>query len=341
MKFRTLRYSLYGSLLLAAVSAAAGAQSSTKSAGAEALYEEARGLMKQGDFEHACPKFKQSYDLDQGGGTLLNLAECYEKQGKFASAWSTFKEAQVVAQRDGRSDRVDYAKKHLAVVEPKLSKITIKVPSEASEPGMTVTLDGAPLGAAAWGVGMPVDPGTHQVVASAPHKVTFERSVAIESGSSTLEIPKLDDAPEQTDKPRPIDTDTEKKPVANEAQSGSGQRTAGWVIGGAGVVALGVGGYFGLHAFSKWNERKDNCGGGCTSTAKTAGDQAKSAALISDVGIGLGLVAVGVGTYLVLHSQSTSEQSAKRTYAARQARALQVVPAFGPTGGGLLLRGAY
>src|SRR4051794_29684499 len=173
---------------VAGTAGAAGSDTSTKSAGAEALYEEARGLMKQGDFERACPKFKQSYDLDPGGGTLLNLAECYEKQGKFASAWSTFKEALVVAQRDGRSERVDYAKKHLAVVEPKLAKITIDVATEANEPGLTVTLDGNPLGAAAWGVGMPVDPGTHQVAASAPNKIRFEKAVVIESGSTRLEI---------------------------------------------------------------------------------------------------------------------------------------------------------
>src|SRR6185369_6195525 len=149
------RYSLCTALALsfvAGTAAAAGANASTNAAGAEALYEEARGLMKQGNFERACPKFKQSYDLDPGGGTLLNLAECYERQGKLASAWSTFKEALVVAQRDGRSERVDYAKKHLAIVEPKLSKITIEVAKEANVPGLTVTLDGAPLNAAAWGV---------------------------------------------------------------------------------------------------------------------------------------------------------------------------------------------
>jgi hypothetical protein len=297
--------------------------------------------MTQGDLERACPKFKQSYDLDPGGGTLLNLAECYERQGKFASAWSTFKEALVVAQRDGRSERVDYAKKHLAIVEPKLSKITIEVAKEANEPGLTVTLDGAPLGAAAWGVGMPVDPGTHQVTASAPNKVTFEKRVEIENGSSTLEIPKLADAAITAAKPRAIDHDTEKKPVTDEVATGNGRRTAGFVIGGVGIVALGVGSYFGLRAFSKWSEREDNCVGGCNSAAKTAGDDAKSAATAANIGIGVGLVAVGVGTYLLLSSPASSEPSARHTRGVRQARALEFLPTLGPTGGGLMLRGAY
>jgi len=347
VKSRTIRHSLCGSLLLIFVvgtARAAGSDASTKAAGAETLYEEARRLMKQGDFERACPKFKQSYDLDPGGGTLLNLAECYEKQGKFASAWSTFKEAQVIAQRDGRSERVDYAQKHLAIVEPKLSKITIEVPTEADEPGLTVTLDGAPLGAAAWGVGMPVDPGTHHVVASAPYKTRYEQSVEIDSGSTTLKIPKLADGSAAAVAPRAVDTDTEKKPVADEGttgRAGNGRRTAGFVIGGVGIVALGVGSYFGLRAFSKWSDREDNCVGGCNSRAKTASDDAQSAATAANVGIGLGLVAVGVGTYLVLSSKSASEPSVSHGRGAQQARGFQLLPALGPTGGGVLLRGAY
>lgn len=344
MKYRTIRHSLGASLALifvAGTAAATAPEASTKAAGAEALYEEARGLMKQGDYDRACPKFKQSHDLDPGGGTLLNLAECYEKQGKFASAWSTFKEALVIAQRDGRSERVDYAKKHLAIVEPKLSKITIEVPKEANEPGLTVTLDGAPLGAAAWGVGMPVDPGTHQVTASAPNKVAFEQSVEIENGSATLKIPKLADAPGATAGARAVDTDTEKKPVTDEAKAGSGKRTAGFVVGGVGIVALGVGSYFGMRAFSQWSDREDNCVGGCNSAAKSAGDDAKTAATISNIGIGLGVAAIGVGTYLILTSNSAGEPSASQRQSRREARALQFLPTLGPSGGGLVLRGAY
>jgi hypothetical protein len=341
VRYRKLRHSLSATLALSLVAGAAQAESSTRSAGAEALYEEARRLMTQGDLEHACPKFKQSYELDPGGGTLLNLAECYERQGKFASAWSTFKEALVMAQRDGRTERVDYAKKHLAVVEPKLSKITIEVAKEANVPGLTVTLDGTPLGAAAWGLGMPVDPGTHQVTASAPNKVSFEQRVEIESGSSTLAIPKLADAVAAAAGPRLVDTDTEKKPVTDEPATGSGRRTAGFVIGGVGIVALGVGSYFGLRAFSKWSEREDNCVGGCNSAAKSAGDAAQSAATVANIGIGLGLVAVGVGTYMVLSSKSGSEPSASRRHGVQQARALEFLPLLGPTSGGLLLRGAY
>jgi hypothetical protein len=337
---RTALHSACAAFVIALSAASAHAQTSKNAAGAEALYEQARGLMKQGDYEHACPKFKQSYDLDAGGGTLLNLAECYEKQGKFASAWSSFKEALVTAQRDGRAERVEYAKKHLAVVEPKVSKITIEVPSETNEPGLTVSLDGAPLGDAAWGVGMPVDPGAHQVTASAPNKQSYEQTVQVDNGSTSLKIPKLEPVPGSA-APIAVDQDVVKKPVTEVAPHGkSSQRTVGFIVGGAGIVALGVGSYFGLHAMSKWSDRKDNCNRNCTEAAKSAGDDAKSAALISDIGFGVGIVAAGVGTYLVLSAKS-SEPSSAHAGSARQARSLQVVPTWGPLGGGLLVRGNY
>jgi hypothetical protein len=323
----------------------AHADGSANPAVAEALYEEARSLMKQGKLDQACPKFQQSYDLDAGGGTLLNLAECYEKQGKFASAWSSFKEAQVQAQRDGRHERVDYAKKHIAAVEPKLSKVTIVVQNDASTPGLSVQLDGAELGSAAWNLSVPIDPGPHELTAAAPSKLTYDKhfEIAASSPSTTLTIPKLTDVPVATAAPpaRPVDQDVEKKAVPSEAAPSNSSRTVGYVLLGAGVVGIGVGSYFGLHSFSKWSERKDDCAHGCTADAKTAGDAARSAALVSDIGFGVGLIAAAVGTYLILSPKHASE-AGTATRQARAARAsVQLVPVLAAGGGGLWLRGDY
>ncbi len=326
-----------GALALASMlgSVHAHADGASNPAVAEALYEEARGLMKQGKVDQACPKFKQSYDLDPGGGTLLNLAECYEKQGKFASAWSTFKEAQVTAQRDGRRERVEYAKKHIAAIEPKLSKITIIVTSDASTPGLSVMLDGAELGAAAWGVGVPVDPGPHELSASAPNKASYQQHVDVSSATAatTLTIPQLADVPVAAPPPQLVDEGLKKMPVPSEPSVSNGSKTLGYVLVGAGVVGIGIGSYFGLRAFSKWSERKDDCVGGCTNAAKSAGDDAKSAALLSDVGFGVGVIAAGVGTYLLLSSKHSSELSS--------AKSVQLLPVVAAGGCGLWLRGSY
>ena len=95
----------------------ASAQAGQNQAAAQALYDEARKLVEAKNFAAACPKFKESYDLDPAGGTLLNLADCYERQGKPALAWTTFKDALVAAERDSNAGRVEFAKTHIAALE--------------------------------------------------------------------------------------------------------------------------------------------------------------------------------------------------------------------------------
>src|SRR5580765_1857550 len=69
---------------------------------AAALFREGKALMDKGDFAPACAKLEESQRLDPGGGTILNLALCHEKEGRFARSWSEFTEAVTVARRDGR-----------------------------------------------------------------------------------------------------------------------------------------------------------------------------------------------------------------------------------------------
>src|SRR5688500_4004572 len=51
---------------------------------AESLAEEARELMNAGEVSAACAKLAQSHRVDATLSTLLDLAECHEKEGKIA-----------------------------------------------------------------------------------------------------------------------------------------------------------------------------------------------------------------------------------------------------------------
>ena len=135
-------------------------------AAAEALFVEAQKLVKEKKYAEACPKFAESNRLDRGAGTLIHLADCYEKNKQTASAWATYKEAASAAQALGRADWQKLATQRSNALEPKLAKLTIKVSDPVDK--LEVTKDGAPYAQASWGVALPVDVGSHTVEASAP-----------------------------------------------------------------------------------------------------------------------------------------------------------------------------
>ena len=65
------------------------AQSAADKAAAEGLFDQGRASMQEGDFAKACGLLERSQHIDPGVGTLLYLAECYEKSGRTASARSS------------------------------------------------------------------------------------------------------------------------------------------------------------------------------------------------------------------------------------------------------------
>lgn len=287
-------------LILLSARTAGAEVSATERALARELFVQGRKLLAEKKFAEACPKLAESQRIDPAPGTLLNLAVCHEEEGKTATAWSEFNDALTLARRDGRGDRVRLAETHLKKLEPRLSRLALEVPAAARVPGLVVALDGTSLGEALWGSEVPIDPGHHVIEASAPGRKAWRAEVTLgaDADRKSLQVPELLLLPKPV-KPRP-------KPRPKPADTGKTQRLIGYGVGGVGVVALGIGGYFGLRAFSRWDDRNAHCSdAGCDPKGVEAGDDADTAATIADVGIGIGVVGVGVGTYLVLSAGSS------------------------------------
>ncbi len=258
---------------------------------AQSLFDEGRTLMKSGQYTQACPKLAESQRLDPALGTLLNLALCHRLEGRLATAWTEFHDAVGLARQQDRADREKYALAQLGEIEPHISQLTITLAPGAAEPTLEVTLDGTVVGEAALGTPIKIDPGTHHIEARARGKQTW--GVDVQVGA-----------------------DTDQKSIAISPLSATHvsmvsqgtKRTAGWIVGGAGVAALGVGVLSGLQASSKWSQRNDACVADVCSAAGLAADKnARRWATVTDVALALGAIGLGVGTYLVLTSGTRVE----------------------------------
>lgn len=315
---------------------------------AEQLFIDGKRLMAEGRFDEACPKLAESHRLDPGGGTILNLAMCHIAQGRYASAWAELREAIDIARTDGRPDREEFAQNELAKLEPKLSYLTILVERTAETPGLVVTVDGQSVGPAAWGARFPIDPATHEIVASAPGKKSRRASVKIGpvADHKAVSIAPLEGgAAEPTSSGgtpvAPTTVPAVPSPPAVDARSepSASGRTLGYVVGGVGVAALGAGSVAGVMALDKRSESDAFCRGELCTTQRGVdlNEDAQRLATYANIGIGAGLVGIAVGAYLLL-SSGGSDERAPRAVAPRR---LAFAPSFGLNASSLELSGTW
>ena len=314
---------------LATLAAPAFAQAGSK-ARAEALFEEAQALMKKGDLTAACPKFAASQKLDPAVGTLLNLATCYERQGKNASAWASFHDAETAAHRAGQEERAAFARRRAGDLDKKLSHVVIRVAQ--SNASLEVKLDGEVLDSSAWNDPLPIDPGQHALEVSAPGKRRWTTTVDIGTDPTQTEVavPALADEP-QNPPPPPLPVVPEIAPPP--PPSASPLRPIGIVVGAVGLVGVGIGIGFGINAKSKNDEALTHCPASPQCSDQQGVDlthDAQASATASTVAFIVGGVALATGITLFIVAPRPARGPTAR-----------LVPIFGSGLGGGAIGGTF
>src|SRR5512145_2755140 len=103
MRSRTRRVSVGIVMTTLLVGGYAHGQAGSDRVTARSLFDEARALVAAGKVADACPKFEESQRLDPGPGTLFNLADCYERSGRTATAWLTFLDVATAMRAGGQA----------------------------------------------------------------------------------------------------------------------------------------------------------------------------------------------------------------------------------------------
>ena len=258
---------------------------------AEALFQDGRDLLEKGQYTEACAKFAASQRVEPKLGTLLNLATCHEHEGQTATAWAEFVEAAARAERAEDTERVAFAHEHAANLEKQLARIVIASDAEA---GAALTLDGTSLEPSALGTAVPVDPGAHVLAATATGKQPWRTTFTVVAGPSEtrLDIPPLVPVPRLgLDTPLPA-------PLSNEHAS---RKLPGWVAIAIGAVGIGVGSYAGIRALSLRPAAQRECPTDtCAQSGLDRWSDVRTNANVSTVAFATGLVALGVGTWLLV-----------------------------------------
>jgi len=300
---------------------------------AEALFREGRDAMQRGEIATACKKFSESLQITKRPSTLLNLAQCEEQQTKLLSALAHWKEAlDLLPPND---ERVAVTKDRMATLEKKVPRLTIKL-EPGSPKGTRVTLDGRDVPDEGIGTPLPVDPGQHALSVIAPNRVDQRSTVTVIEGEKkevTLTAgAAMDDAPPATTGPKPAPT------APATGNDGSGRRTAGFVIGGVGLLALVGAGVTGIMVVANDSTIEDECPNQrCSSDGLDKISTSETLMVLNAIGLGVGVVGLGVGTVLVLTASSSAPERTGR--AAR--RSVSIAPVMGPAGGGAVVQGGF
>lgn len=283
---------------------------------AEALFDRGLALMQEGKYQEACTQLEESQRLEAGIGTMLYLAECYERLGKIATAWALFREAASAAGAEGQTERAQVGASRASVLEPRLPKLTVRVDASQAPEGLEITRDGVIVQSSLYGLEVPVNPGEHTIEARAPGRLPFRTVIALEEAAArAVDVPVLEVDPNAPVAVAPEAADvTLSSTDRSMPPRSSWQPTAGIVVGAAGVVAVGVGTFFGLRAISKKNDADARCeaagtpGASCADERGVAlNDEAQEAATLSNVLVigGAALVVTGVVLYLTAPSPET------------------------------------
>lgn len=324
-----------GALALAAALSVTPARAGDPAA-AEVLFRQGRQLLDSGQVDAACDKFRDSQALDPSSGTLLNLAACHLKQEKTSTAWAEFLAAARLARSQGKRAHEEEATRQASALESELSYLTLKVASPVS--GLEVRRDGELVQPSLFGTRVPIDPGPHTVTASAPGYESQELSahVAKARDEAIVSVPALTKL-RTTSTPPPPSAVESLPPHPDEAQPArahGSNSTLGWVVVGSGAGALIAGGVFGVLALSTNKDADKRCPShqDCDSQTISLQHRRDTQALIADIGVGVGLAAIGVGSWIIL------SQPKRETGSVQQLRATATVL---PGGGGLTMSGKF
>jgi hypothetical protein len=282
--------------------------------------ESARELMAEGDKKLAAKDAAGAYKAYAEAHRLMNVpttglevARVAESLGRFVEARDTCLLAAKLPTAPSEPKVFAKARRECAAlaesVGPKLATLELAIAGAPGGAIVTVEIDGVPTTTVSATLSRRVDPGKRHVVAHLDGYADAKGEVVLEPGSTQqlkLALSRASAAPPATSTPSAAAPPPVAPPAPADAAAEAPSRVPAYVAWGVGGVGLVVGTVFGVRAIGKKGDRDELCPGGrCTTQAGLDRDgEARSSALVSTVGVGVGVVGAAVGTWLFVRGGS-------------------------------------
>jgi len=305
MHLRSLKRLIGSSLVLASLSGLCAAPRVARAQGptadsdglkrAREQFGQALALQTGGDWAGALALLKEVAAVKPTPQVRFNIALCEERLGRLVAALGDYE----LAGADAQAQKADQVRQE---VDARLESLKARVPRVVVKRGQgadsaTISLDGVSLGDSVLDSPLPVDPGPHVVEGVASGFLPFKESFRVaEQQTATIEV-KLELAPVKTDPlPPPL-------PLLPPDPASQNLRTAGFIVGGAGIASLLASGAMFYLRHTAISDLDEQCGrdrANCPESARSIADRGKLYTTLGDVTLAVGAVGLGVGAVLVI-----------------------------------------
>jgi len=273
---------------------------------ADAARAEARTFASQGDeafaagrCDRAVPLWKKAEAKFHAPTLLFRIARCQVLLGKVVDAAATMEtianEKLAADAPDAWKDAQRDAKTELPAVRARIATIDVVVDARgiAATPVIVIDDAGQPAGRTSF----PVDPGSHRVRVTAKDG-RWEQTVQLADGEKkTVRV-----AMGLEQRPAPLPT----------------QKIVGYILGGAGMLSMAVGGIFGAKAVGDSHDLDAACGPtrkSCPGNQSSKIDSLKTESLISDLTVGGGAALFVAGAVVVLTAPAPKREEPRLYFA--------------------------
>jgi hypothetical protein len=296
---------------------------STRNA-ARSLASQGKEAFDKADYERACDLFHRAYTLVPAPTIALYEARALAKLRLLVEA----EEAYMRAARTGLDAEspepfrkaVHDAEDDLRALRARMPKVTIVTSGAgASDPQLSMTLDGRALTGALVGVELPIDPGQHTLRAVVPGgEPTALAFSVVEKQRQKVELAVAAGGEQAAVAPKPLAVAVPVAPKKTspelEQRPSPWQSRAGLIVGGVGVVGVATGVITGLMAGSRYSTAKRECPEHACVEGGAGWDAVQSfrtLRTVSTVGYIVGGVGLAAGTTLLLTAPSQPSSAAR------------------------------